>query len=95
MMKKREVNGCCCRCWNVHGQDRFALLCDSTGAQIPEFVPSGGGYNAAVGTAMKGDVDFACCGFGESIELVKGGQLNSLAYWGMESYTLPNGNVYP
>lgn len=72
----------------------IALLCEQTGAQLPQFVPSGGGYNAAV-AAMKGDVDFACCGFGEAIELVKGKQLNALAYWGLEPFSMPNGSVVP
>ncbi len=71
-----------------------ALLAQGTGVQLPEFIPSGGGYNAAV-AAMKGDVDFACCGFGEAIELIKGGKLRALAYWGSEDYTLPDGSVIP
>lgn len=71
-----------------------ALLCNEIGVQIPEFIPSGGGYNAAV-AAMKGDVDFACCGFGEAIELIKGEKLRALAYWGSEDFTLPKGTVVP
>ncbi|PKL13822.1 MAG: hypothetical protein CVV48_13110 [Spirochaetae bacterium HGW-Spirochaetae-4] len=71
-----------------------ALLCNETGVQLPEFVPSGGGYNAAV-AAMKGDVDFACCGFGEAMELIKGEKLRALAYWGSEEFALPNGTMVP
>jgi tripartite-type tricarboxylate transporter receptor subunit TctC len=71
-----------------------ALLCNETGVQLPEFVPSGGGYNAAV-AAMKGDVDFACCGFGEAMELIKGKELRALAYWGSEEFTMPDGSIVP
>ena len=72
----------------------IALLVKATGVIMPEFVPSGGGYNAAV-AAMKGDVDFAACGFGESIELTKGKKVRALAYWGNDPYTLPDGTIVP
>jgi tripartite-type tricarboxylate transporter receptor subunit TctC len=71
-----------------------ALLCNETGAIIPEFIPSGGGYNAAV-AAMKGDVDFACAGFGEAIELIKGGNLRALAYWGEADFRVSDTLVVP
>jgi tripartite-type tricarboxylate transporter receptor subunit TctC len=68
------------------------LFADQLELIIPQFVPSGGGYSAAV-SAMKKEVDFAACGFAEAIELIKGGELRALAYWGEKPVTLPNGTV--
>ena len=70
------------------------LFADQLDLTIPQFVPSGGGYSAAV-SAMKKEVDFAACGFAEAIELIKGGELKALAYWGEKGVTLPNGIVVP
>jgi len=72
----------------------IGLFADQLKLTLPQFVPSGGGYTAAV-SAMKKEVDFAACGFAEAIELIKGGELRALAYWGVEPVTLPNGTVVP
>lgn len=78
-----------------------ALYCDQLGLTLPEFIPSGGGYNAAV-SAMKGEVDISLCGLPECIELIRGGELLPLAYFGNDDVDAGNGitvralgKVYP
>lgn len=78
-----------------------ALYCNELGLTLPEFIPSGGGYNAAV-SAMKGEVDISLCGLPECIELIRGGELVPLAYFGNDDVDAGNGitvraigKVYP
>lgn len=70
------------------------LFCKELNLIVPQFVPSGGGHNAAV-SAMKKEVDFAACGLPEAIDLIEGDKLRTLAYWGDVEVTLPNGNKIP
>ena len=70
------------------------LFCKELNLVVPQFVPSGGGHNAAV-SAMKKEVDFAACGLAEAIDLIEGDKLRTLAYWGDAEVTLPNGTKIP
>lgn len=76
------------------------LFSETLNLKRPQLVPSGGGYNAAV-SAMRQEVDFAACGLAECIELVRGGELKALAYWGYEDFPIGTskiptlGNKYP
>jgi len=70
------------------------LFCKELGLIIPQFIPSGGGYNAAI-SAMRKEVDFAACGLPEAIDLIQGGKLRSLAYWGETDVTLKSGTRVP
>ena len=72
----------------------IGLFCKELKLITPQFIPSGGGYNAAV-SAMKKEVDFAACGFPEGIDLIQGAKLKALAYWGATEVTLKNGDKVP
>lgn len=72
----------------------IGLFCKELGLKIPQFVPSGGGHNAAI-SAMKKEVDVAACGLAEAIDLIEGDKLNTLAWWGNDDVTLPNGKKIP
>lgn len=72
----------------------IGLFCKELGLITPQFIPSGGGYNAAV-SAMKKEVDFGACGLPEGIDLIQGAKLKALAYWGAAEVTLKNGDKVP
>jgi tripartite-type tricarboxylate transporter receptor subunit TctC len=72
----------------------IGLFCKELNLITPQFIPSGGGYNAAV-SAMKKEVDFAACGLPEGIDLIQGAKLKALAYWGTTEVILKNGDKVP
>jgi len=83
-MKAGKVTAGCAANGGAWSQGAM-LMADLTGANDPEFVPQGGGFVAAQ-AAMKKEVDFATCGVCEVIDLLAGGELRALAYYGAEPY---------
>ncbi len=83
-MKKEKLTAACAANGGAWSQG-VMLMAEITGANDPEFVPQGGGFVAAQ-AAMKNEVDFATCGLGEVVDLLAGGELRSLGYYGLEPF---------
>jgi len=93
IIKKEQISISCAAsgCAWTRGMALFAKLID---AKMPLFVPMGGGKPAAL-SALKNEVPVASCGVPEAIDLIDGGKLRALAYWGAEDIVTTEGIVIP
>ena len=73
----------------------FMVICEQAGvSDLPTFIPQGGGFSAAQ-AVMRKEIDFASCGLAEVLDLIVGGDIRVLGYFGKEPYEIDGYGTVP